>query len=37
MNLTDSNFKNYLDAAMAGTNIEINHIKSGYIYNDINN
>ncbi len=34
--LNDGNFENDLDAAIAGTGIEGDHINSGCIYSDIN-
>lgn len=33
--LNNGNFENDLNAAIAGTDIEANHINSGYIYSDI--
>lgn len=35
--LNDGNFENDLDAAIAGTGIEENHINSSYIYSNIDN
>lgn len=33
--LNDSNFENYVDTAIAGTDIEVDHINSGCVYSDI--
>ncbi len=35
-NLNDGNFENDLDTAIAGTDIEGDHINSGCVYSDIN-